>query len=64
MSRQPTWDLACSLQAAMFDAAARTGGLEVQLVYYRGHGEARASRWVADAAALKRLMTGSPATAG
>ena len=58
MSRQPTWDLACQLQAAMFDAAARAGGLEVQLVYFRGHGEARASRWVADAAALKRLMTG------
>ena len=58
MSRQPTWDLACQLQAEMFDAAARAGGLEVQLVYYRGHGEARASRWVSDAAALKRLMTG------
>lgn len=58
MSRQPTWDLACSLQAAMFEAAARAGGLEVQLVYYRGHGEARASRWVGDAAGLTRLMRG------
>jgi hypothetical protein len=58
MSRQPTWDLACALQGEMFDAAARTGGLEVQLVYFRGHGEARASRWVGDAASLKRLMTG------
>jgi hypothetical protein len=58
MSRQPTWDLACSLQAEMFDAAARVGGLEVQLVYFRGHSEARASRWVSDAGALKRLMTG------
>jgi hypothetical protein len=58
MSRQPTWDLACQLQAEMFDAAARAGGLEVQLVYYRGHREAQASRWVSDAAALKRLMTG------
>ena len=58
MSRQPTWDLACQLQAAMFDAAARAGGLEVQLVYFRGQGEARASGFVADAAALKRLMTG------
>ena len=34
------------------------GGLGVQLVYYRGAGEARASRWVDDAAALKRVMTG------
>ena len=58
MSRQPTWDLACQLQAEMFEAAARAGGLDVQLVYYRGHGEARASRWVSDAEALKRLMTG------
>ncbi len=58
MSRQPTWDLACQLQAAMFDAAAKVGGLEVQLVYFRGHGEARASGFVSDGAALKRLMTG------
>jgi hypothetical protein len=58
MSRQPTWDLACALQAEMFDAAARVGGLAVQLVYFRGHAEARASRWISDAAALKRLMTG------
>ncbi len=58
MSRQPTWDLACQLQGAMFDAASGAGGLEVQLVYFRGHGEARASRFVAEAAGLKRLMTG------
>ena len=58
MSRQPTWDLACQLQAEMFDAATGAGGLEVQLVYYRGHAEAQASRWVSDAAALKGLMTG------
>jgi hypothetical protein len=58
MSRQPTWDLACQLQAAMFEAAAKAGGLEVQLVYFRGHGEARASGFVSDAAALTRLMTG------
>ena len=58
MSRQPTWDLACSLQAEMFEAAGRAGGLAVQLVYFRGHGEARASRWVMDAGALTRLMTG------
>ncbi len=58
MSRQPTWDLACALQAAMFDAAATVGGLEVQLVYFRGQNEARSSGWVSDAAALKRLMTG------
>ncbi len=36
MSREPTWDLACSLQGEMFDEAAAVGGLDVQLVYYRG----------------------------
>lgn len=57
LSRQPTWDVACDLQAAMFDAVA-VGGLAVQLVYYRGAGEARRSRWASDAGTLKRLMTG------
>lgn len=57
MSRQPTWDLACSLQSDMFDAVGKTGGLAVQLVYFRGFGECRASRFVADTAALKNLMT-------
>ncbi len=56
MSRQPTWDLACRLQGAMFAAAAETG-LSVQLVYFRGFDECRSSRFVADARALTGLMT-------
>jgi hypothetical protein len=56
MSRQPTWDLACELQAEMFDAAAAVGGLSVQLVYFRGIGESRASPFVANARALRELM--------
>ncbi|MBZ8132356.1 VWA domain-containing protein [Afifella sp. IM 167] len=56
MSRQPSWDLACSLQAEMFKAAGDVGGLAVQLVYFRGFGECRASRWVGDTAALRDLM--------
>jgi hypothetical protein len=56
MSRQPTWDLALGLQSDMFEAVRDVGGLHVQLVYFRGAGECRASRWVADAAALARLM--------
>lgn len=56
MSRQPTWDLACSLQAEMFQEAAAVGGLDVQLVYYRGHSECRASRWVSDPKRLLGLM--------
>lgn len=56
MSRQPTWDLACKLQAEMFDAVAAAGSLNVQLVYFRGLGECRASKFVGDTAALKDLM--------
>ena len=56
MSRQPTWDLACELQAGMFDTAASVGGLSVQLVYFRGIGETRASPFVANARALRDLM--------
>lgn len=58
MSRQPTWDLACRLQAEMFEALAEAGALQVQLLYFRGFGECRASKWVADAHALAKLMTG------
>jgi len=57
MSRQPTWDLACEIQAEMFDAVGKAGALNVQLVYYRGYGECAASRFVADTKALKDLMT-------
>jgi hypothetical protein len=56
MSRQPTWDTACQLQADMFVEAASTGGLDVQLVYYRGLSECRASSWVSDPKRLAALM--------
>lgn len=55
-SRQPTWDIASGVQAGMFDAAAEVGGLSVQLVYFRGLGECRASRFVADPRSLHDLM--------
>lgn len=58
MSRQPTWDLACGVQAQMFDTVAKTGGLNVQLIYFRGFGECRASKWVSDAKSMAGLMTG------
>jgi len=57
MSRQPTWDTACRLQADMFREAAAIGGLNVQLVYYRGLGECRASGWVAETQKLADLMS-------
>lgn len=57
MSRQPTWDLALSLQGRMFDTAASLGGLDVQLVYFRGLTECRASDFVANGAGLASLMS-------
>jgi hypothetical protein len=56
MSRQPMWDTACQLQGDMFREAAAIGGLDVQLVYYRGLTECRASRWVSEAERLGSLM--------
>lgn len=64
MSRQPTWDLACALQAEMFDAVGTAGSLNVQLVYFRGFGECRASKFVTDTEALKRLMSRIECRAG
>ncbi|WP_424630994.1 VWA domain-containing protein [Bradyrhizobium sp. SYSU BS000235] len=56
MSRQPTWDMACQLQADMFREAGRVGGLHVRLVYFRGLSECRASPWISDTAQLARMM--------
>jgi hypothetical protein len=56
MSRQPLWDTACRLQGDMFRETAAIGGLDVQLVYYRGLAECRASGWVSDARRLGGLM--------
>ncbi len=57
MSRQPTWDSACALQADMFREAASIGGLDIQLVYFRGLSECRASGWVAGTEKLAALMS-------
>jgi hypothetical protein len=56
MSRRPVWDTACKLQGDMFKETAAIGGLDVQLVYYRGLDECRSSGWVSDARALGGLM--------
>src|SRR5438105_14327119 len=57
MSRQPAWDMACTLQADMFREAASIGSLDIRLVYYRGLGECRATTWISDSTQLARLMT-------
>lgn len=63
-SREPTWDIASHIQAEMFKETAALGGLEIQLVYYRGFGECRASPWVSNSADLLRRMTGVFCLAG
>ena len=64
MSRQPTWDLAQSLQGRMFETTAALGGLDVQLVYFRGFGECRASRFIENGAGLSSLMSRIKVQAG
>ncbi len=56
-SRQPTWDRAFQYQSDMFAAAAELGGLDLQLVWYRGTGEFHAEPWLNDAVELQRRMT-------
>src|SRR5438477_3473269 len=55
-SREPSWDQACRIQGEMFEATAALGGLDLQLVYFRGFNECRASRWLSTAADLHRVM--------
>jgi hypothetical protein len=57
MSRQPTWDSALQIQGEMFREAGRIGSLDVQLAYFRGFNECRASKWVNNPEALARLMS-------
>ena len=63
-SRQPTWDQASHIQAEMFKETERLGGLEVQLLFYRGYGECKASKWLTDTKTLLRHMTGVTCLAG
>ena len=55
-SREPTWDRACHIQAEMFTETEGLGGLEVQLVYYRGFGECKSSPWVDSPSELVKRM--------
>jgi hypothetical protein len=54
-SRQPTWDQACELQAEMFNEVATVGGLEIQLVFYRGE-QCNATKWMTDSRQLGETM--------
>lgn len=57
-SRAPTWDRACTIQAEMFQEAASLGGLEMQVCFFRGFGEFRATPWLTDPKDMIRRMTG------
>jgi len=63
-SREPTWDTAIQIQSEMFSETAALGGLEVQLAWYRGFGQFRASGWVTESQALVTQMTGVRCLAG
>jgi hypothetical protein len=56
-SRNRTWDMATTLTAGMFREASAVGSLDLQLVYYRGDRECRASGWVSDTDRLVKIMT-------
>ena len=56
-SREPTWDSACQIQGDMFAETATLGGLDVQLAYYRGYKDFRATPWVSTSSNLIPYMT-------
>ena len=56
-SREPTWDTACQIQGDMFAQTATLGGLDVQLAYYRGYKDFRATPWISTSADLIPYMT-------
>jgi hypothetical protein len=54
-SREHCWEMASQLQVEMFQEAANTGGVEIQLATYRGS-EFETSDWVSDGRALAEKM--------
>ena len=57
-SREATWDQACHLQSELFIATRDLGGLAIQLCYYRGFGEFKATGFVTETGQLLNLMNG------
>jgi len=55
-SRQRTWNKAMSLQNDMFTNTSGIGKLDVQLAYYRGFDECRASKWLRNADQVIGMM--------
>lgn len=63
-SRSPTWDIACDLQGQMFTETSAMGGLDIQLVYFRGFRECKSTKWISESAKLLRLMSSVTCLAG
>ncbi|MBM3506482.1 MAG: VWA domain-containing protein [Alphaproteobacteria bacterium] len=63
-SREAAWDRACQIQGEMFQETSALGGLDVQMLYYRGFGEFHATPWVSDSKALIGTMSGVRCLAG
>jgi len=63
-SRQATWDQASTLQADMFTKTQGLSALKLQLVYFRGYDECRASPWLDNSRSLLRMMNKITCVAG
>ena len=53
-SREATWDIATSLHSDIFSVAEKT--LQIQLAYYRGIGDFKASEWTQSPQSLRSTM--------
>ena len=63
-SREHTWESARRLQSDMFTKASLVGGLDIQLMFFRGYGECKSSPWVSDPDVLHRFMKSVRCEAG
>lgn len=63
-SREASWDRAIDIQSEMFNAVGGLGTLDIQLVYFRGFRECKASGWCRDASILRDRMTAVSCRAG
>ena len=63
-SREASWTQASRLQGDMFTHTRGIGQLDVQLLYYRGQYECRASSWVNNSKTLLKLMQSVHCKAG
>jgi len=63
-SRAATWDMAAHIQANMFQTVAQLGGLDMQLVYYRGYQQFNRTTWIANSQQLLDVMNQVQCLAG